>query len=298
MNEKLYNKIYSNVTIIIIIIFFLFLLFCLVFPLIHPWTLTIFEFIKLIPLPTFFINETILKWVQEGLRIYFNHEVVFDTKNIPESSIKCLMPHGIIPFNLLCLYNNEFFEKENNNIVSSHLLFTFPLLKDMLNFCNVIPAEYKLMKSKLENNKSIILFPGGVREVFSTDHRKEIICIKKRTGIFKMALETGKPLIPIYTFGLTSLHKRSGISLTLPMFFNNEKETIAFYYGRYYTIYPFRKKLLTVIGEPIEVNKLDNITDKDIEILRDRYIKSVKKLYKKWRCKYSKDWENRKIKFR
>jgi len=71
--------------------------------------------------------------------------------------------------------------------------------------------------------------------------------------------------------------------------------TDAWYFGQYYTPFPMREKLLTVVGNPIHIEKKEKITLVDIELLRNRYITEVKRLYKKWAPYYNVLWRKRKL---
>ena len=102
-------------------------------------------------------------------------------------------------------------------------------------------------------------------------------------------------LLPIYTFGITTLYERSEVTVTLPFFFKNDKDNLAWYYGKYYTPFPMKKNLITVVGSPIYVTKKDVITKNDIDNLRNKYIIIVKNLYQKWALKYDSSWINREL---
>jgi hypothetical protein len=289
-------KKYLAVGIIVLFVIFLFI-FCLIVPLLHPQILLFVETIKLIPLPSFLVNLNMFQWICEGIKDYFEHTVHYENINEETNKkyIKCLMPHGFIPFSFFCLHNQPFFKKDTYAV--SHQLYDFPVLLQYLKMLNIFPVDYSILKRELKNN-SLVLYPGGVREAFTTTHKKEVFCIKKRKGIFRLALETGTSIIPIYTFGLTETYQRSSISITLPFFFKNDEDTIAWYFGKYYSLFPIKKKLFTVVGKPIEIKQIKTPSLKDICILRKKYIKEVKRIFLKYKEKYQKDWKTKKIVFR
>jgi hypothetical protein len=59
----------------------------------------------------------------------------------------------------------------------------------------------------LKNNHTIGISTGGVAEVFETDSPSgdEVIVLKSRKGMIKMAFRTGASLVPCYLFGNTKL---------------------------------------------------------------------------------------------
>lgn len=236
------------------------------------------------------------KWLFRYTSNYFDHKIVY-TQPIKQYNfdkniyIQCLMPHGIIPFNMFCLLNDKNFDK--NIPVVSDILYDIPLLSHLVKTKNAIPARYNKMDDVLSKNKSIIVYAGGVQEVFETNDKKEIIVIKKRKGIFHLALKNGISLLPMYTFGITQLHEKSEMSLSLPILFKNK--SISWYSGLFNTPFPMRKNLLTVVGNPIRVSQRNKITDKDISLLRDKYIAVVISLFNKWKTVYNPDWKDKEL---
>jgi 2-acylglycerol O-acyltransferase 2 len=294
--------VYGHSAICLVVVGAIFLLLCMIVPLSQPWTLPILEIMKDIPIPRFLLNDSTITWLSRGISKYFDSQIVYDgiaprdfqSKRL----IKCMMPHGVIPFGIACVYNQIGFESPRNTYVVAHQLYNFPLLVQCLRYLKFVPASYDLMKNAIHTYRSLVLFPGGVRETFMTSHKKEVIVIKKRKGVFRLALETGIPLVPCYTFGLSILYERSGVSITLPFFFKNDKDSVAWFYGKYYTPYPMKKRLLTVIGEVIPVEHIKNPTEKDIRRLRRQYKKAVRNLFDKWKGKYCSQWKERKLVFR
>ena len=261
---------------------------------IHPKFLILVEFIKRIYLPSFLTSDTLLKWEFKGISSFFDHEIIYtqDEKNYNFKNtqyIKCLMPHGIVPFTIWCLWgdNVNAFNYVDNTFVTATQLYEFPFISHYAKACHSIPSNYSDMENALKQKKSLIVYKGGLREMFSCSHKKDVIMIKKRKGIFYMALKNGVSLLPIYTFGITSLYERSGITITLPFFFKNDTDSLSWYYGKYNTPFPLKKKLLTVVGSPIYVSKKNIITDKDINDLRNRYIIVIQNLYDKWSRYYN-----------
>ena len=167
----------------------------------------------------FFFN-----WLFKGLDSYFNHEIHYEKDNYDfenKNYIKILMPHGIIPYSYFCIKgnrNNKLFNKKRDKLAIMHQFFNFPLSYFCGKILNVIPSKYYDMENIIKNNKSLIVYLGGVRETFSASEKDEILYIKKRRGIFRLALENNTPLLPIYTFGITQLYKKSEVELIIPFF--------------------------------------------------------------------------------
>lgn len=60
----------------------------------------------------------------------------------------------------------------------------------------------------LEQKKSIGISTGGVAEVFETNSKTgdEVVVLKSRQGLVKLAMRTGASLVPCYLFGNTQLY--------------------------------------------------------------------------------------------
>jgi 1-acyl-sn-glycerol-3-phosphate acyltransferase len=139
------------------------------------------------------------------------------------------------------------------------------------------------MKAALEEGHSISLSPGGMREMLYED----TTILARRRGIFKMALETGTPLVPVISMGEADLCK----GVELPGWFQAALEpydacipvptwkTVCRFLG--ISQNPLKDPILTVLGEPIKVDKLENPTEAQISDLRNRYIKTLSAMYKK-----------------
>jgi 1-acyl-sn-glycerol-3-phosphate acyltransferase len=299
-----YPNFYENFTVFLVILLFIFAGISGISALLHPWLLIIIEFIKAIKLPSILTSDKLLKWEFQGICNFFKHKVFYvqnkqnyNFKN--KQYIKCLMPHGIMPFTIWCLWGDkneeDVFNWKNNNFVAAHQMYEFPFISHYAKACNAIPSNYSNMENVLKENKSLIVYPGGLREMFACSHKQETIVINKREGIFYLAIKNGVPLLPIYTFGITTIYERSGVTVTLPFFFKNDKDSVSWYYGKYNTPFPLKKKLITVVGSPIYVTKKDNITKKDINNLRNRYIIITQKLYNNWCVKYNSNWKKKEL---
>lgn len=146
---------------------------------------------------------------------------------------------------------------------------------------NAIPAEYFSMKKALENN-SICLAPGGMREMLY----KDSAILSKRRGIFKMALETGTPLIPIISKGEDYLYSIIEVPSFIQDFLGNYDICIGI--PTYKSIvkmislstHPLKDPVVSIVGKAVPVERVEFPTDTQISELRKKYISVLKQLYK------------------
>jgi len=123
---------------------------------------------------------------------------------------------------------------------------------------------------------------GGVREMLTAEGKHMKLYIRKRTGIFRIALDTKTPLVPVLTYGENEvfprsnewwatelnklLHSYTGMAIGIPTW-----KTLQNWFELSYR--PL-KPIVTHVGSPISATG-------DIPALRNTYIKAVEELFKK-----------------
>jgi 1-acyl-sn-glycerol-3-phosphate acyltransferase len=185
-------------------------------------------------------------------------------------------------FNSLKLARHDMYTP--NNIVSLSLFHYIPVVNDIASYFNNIPSDYQSIKQTIHSGHSVSIMLGGVREMMDTEPRKIKLHVKKRSGLFKISLETRKPIIPVLTYGENELFEPAknyyteslndflythfGISIPFV--------TLHSLYKWYQLSYKPIDEIHSYVGNPITPRK-----DDTIETLRNRYIESVKKLFRK-----------------
>lgn len=207
-------------------------------------------------------------------------------KDIPEGRhIYMWHPHGVFNlsnfFHIGTSYTNWPVLKTPIKPSAINFLSYMPFGLEIFEQFNAIPAEYFSMKKALESN-SITVAPGGMREMLY----KDSAILSKRRGIFKMALETGTPLVPIISKGEESLYS----IIEVPQWIQDylEKYDICISIPTYKSTvkmlslltHPLKDPVISVIGAPIAVERVESPTDDQISELRAKYISALKLLYK------------------
>lgn len=70
----------------------------------------------------------------------------------------------------------------------------------------MLPASRDSITQILKSGKSVVLVPGGVREIHFVKKGKEVVFLKQRFGFVKLAIQTGSPLLPVFAFGQTAAY--------------------------------------------------------------------------------------------
>ena len=169
-------------------------------------------------------------------------------------------------------------------VASLSLLHYVPVLHDIASYFNNIPSDYQSIKQAIQSGHSVSIMLGGVREMMDIEPRKIKLHVKKRIGLFKIAIETGKPIIPILTYGENELFepaKNYYTDILNNFLYSTFGISIPFVtFNSLYMWYQLSYKPLDIIhsytGKPIIPDK-----DETVDTLRNKYISSIKKLFRK-----------------
>lgn len=210
-----------------------------------------------------------------------------------KQAIYILHPHGICSLTHVFHIGTDMTNWPYKNVkgVMHFLLSKIPFLLDFIDEDHVVDSTYTAMKEHVKTGRSMSMCLGNFTEGKYTDDTRITAIVKRRGGIFKMAIETGVPIIPVlsygeqskfkqlYTFGILEyLSKLTGLEINCPSF-SCISEWLSIYKE------PFKKKIYTHIGQPIEVGPARNPTKEEIHALRDKYMDALRSLYKETRPK-------------
>ncbi|KAH0814407.1 hypothetical protein GEV33_008384 [Tenebrio molitor] len=141
--------------------------------------------------------------------------------------------------------------------------------------------------------------PGGAVEAYNSQPGKYKFVVKKRKGFVKVALKNGSPLVPVISFGETDLFRQidnralRNVQEFLRKYFFLGLPPVVFM-GRGFFQYSFgmiprRKQITTVrkilMGIPVEVTKLENPTNEQIEELHDKFVQALVALFDEYKYK-------------
>ncbi len=215
--------------------------------------------------------------------------------------LMAMHPHGIIGMSAWSCFLNEHegsFASMCPNMevrfVTLASNFKIPFFRELLLWVGLIDASASTIKYTLNRGSSVLIMVGGAEEsLYARPNTAEII-LNKRKGFVKIALQMGTPIVPVYCFGENELFYQvdnprgsllrkaqeyiKGITgVALPVIHGRG----IFFYD--YGFLPFRVPLVTVIGEPIPVPKLEAPADEEISKYHALYIENLKKLYNEYK---------------
>ena len=209
------------------------------------------------------------------------------TETIPEGKyIFACHPHGVFSMSHFFHIGTRLTDWPSHlrpiKITTLSILQWLPFGKELFENVSAVPSEYHAMKNVLLNGESISVAVGGMREMLGHEYN-----VSRRRGIFKMALETGTPIVPMLSFGEHSLFSLVPINPAIQAWLEPYDiciciptlHSISKWIGMLYN--PLKNPIMSVVGKPISVVQIDNPTEKDISDLRHKYIDALKELFTK-----------------
>lgn len=79
--------------------------------------------------------------------------------------------------------------------------FTIPGFRTLMRRLGQVPASSKNAAAALADGASVLVYPGGVHEVFRPWRDRDRVDLNGRTGFVKLALRTGVPVVPVVGHG-------------------------------------------------------------------------------------------------
>jgi 2-acylglycerol O-acyltransferase 2 len=243
-----------------------------------------------------------LKWLIKGLRGYFDGaEIKFVDKEALEvidgPIIFGCHPHGIFGLSALINFGLGAFDggfgealprSRPVHILTLRFSFLVPFWRDLLVRFGLGPVDRQTCRRVLgEAGHSVAVVVGGAREALHSRPGQYEIILKKRRGLFKLAVEQHTPIVPVFSFGDVDLYDQ--VSLPWPvswlqvLVMKLTGFSLPFPSGRFGSLLPFRKRLMTVVGRPIDPK------GKSVEELHDCYIEQVREIFMKYSPKNCKE---------
>ncbi|CAL8094780.1 unnamed protein product [Calicophoron daubneyi] len=211
-------------------------------------------------------------------------------------------PHGI--FSSGCFFNfmtdagnfRKLFPNLRPFIAALKIHFKIPFYRDIIMAIGGVGSSRIGLRYLLDSEKCkkkgnfVIVVVGGPQELLEARPGRYVTHVSKRFGFFRLALQTGSPMIPCITFGETNMYHQvqnkpgSYLRRFQDLFLKLTTVPLPLFYG--YGPIPYPSKLTTVVGAPIECERVENPTNEQVAAVKEKYLQKLKELFERYKNKY------------
>jgi len=201
--------------------------------------------------------------------------------------IVATVPHGVISFVGLCCWVNAPDDlRRIKTAVASSLLY-IPILKNVMGIFGLTSASASNLKKHFKKDGvdgSIVVYIGGIAELFKSSRKDERLHLANRKGFIKLALREGVDILPAYFFGNTSVLT---VMKTGPLANLSRKiqAALTYFWGKFYLPIPRDEKLLYARGRPLGLPHIPEPTQEDIDKWHAKYCEEITRLFEKYKEK-------------
>lgn len=206
-------------------------------------------------------------------------------------------PHGVLPFaNVLSIPAINTFGFRKFAGAPASIVFRTPFLRYLTLFECVQVDRSSILKA-IGNGTCVGIVPDGMAGIFRMHEAPlEIVTLLNRKGLARLALRTGTPILPAYSFGNTQVlscwYDRFGF---LEGVSRRLQASLFVYWGRWGLPIPRRAQITMVVGKVIAVDKVEQPTDEQVDALHARILNEMRVHFD--RHKAALGWGERELRF-
>mmetsp|Transcript_5608 Transcript_5608/g.13047 ORF Transcript_5608/g.13047 Transcript_5608/m.13047 type:complete len:339 (-) Transcript_5608:3187-4203(-) len=233
-------------------------------------------------------SEWMRKWrMWNAIKRYFPMKLVKKAEiSSDKQVIFSVHPHAILPFAGLIQLGLDLNHKDS--VLSPHrearglaasFCFYVPIYRDILLGAGIVDASRFSARKCLDNKYSVFVVPGGATEALYTDDKTDTLVLRNRRGFIKLALEYGTPIVPVFSFGETEMFGQLPATSWIQKARVKFQKIFGFSLPLVSNIIPRKIPITTVVGEPMEVPKVENPPDAVVNEYLQKYIDHLTAFY-------------------
>ncbi|KAB0800721.1 hypothetical protein PPYR_06460 [Photinus pyralis] len=232
--------------------------------------------------------------------------------NAKRNYLFCCFPHGVMPLGVAGAFLTDYggfdecFPNHIRRLATLRHFFSIPFYREYLlsaGQCSASENSLNYMLSYPGGGNIVGLTVGGAEEALYAKPGNYYVVLKKRKGFIRVALRNGSPLVPVFSFGVIDIYDQmsnpylkrlqnyvksvTGVALILPIGCGFLQD--------WFGILPKSRPITTIVGDPIEVSRIENPSQNQIEDLHSRFVEQLEKLFNDHKHSYVRDADNVKL---
>ncbi|GAB5031861.1 diacylglycerol acyltransferase partial [Nannochloropsis oceanica] len=228
-----------------------------------------------------------------GNRYFYPQEVIFDGFNEikPDSrSLICMHPHGILTIGWALTSTSPTMAHANVKWLVTEALLRLPFISDFLSWNGCAHASKSYMQNRMTKGANLALLPGGFEEASLYQRNTYRVYVRKRTGFIVYALRYGYKIYPSFVFGeekcYFSLIPDWGWLTATRLWLNQYRIPAVAFVGKLFLVPGWDSHLITVIGAPVVLPRLDKPTEEEVGKYHLMYVSALMELFEKHKRQY------------
>lgn len=169
--------------------------------------------------------------------------------------------------------------------LSDRVFFGTPIVRDALWASGIVEGNRTNARRLLEADELIFTMPGGAREALAAEEDRYKLIWPDAAGFARMALQTGAPVIPVASIGSDDFYRqtvsaetnRKNLFGSLVRAVVNEDRYVPPIYAGLGAL-PLPQQLYFLIGEPIEVESVDDPSEATVAELTAQVKEALEEL--------------------
>ncbi|KAJ8971205.1 hypothetical protein NQ314_000807 [Rhamnusium bicolor] len=226
----------------------------------------------------------------------------------------CSFPHGMLSTGSFNAFGTEFggfrnfFPHHIPHVVTLSQHYVMPFFRELALALGGISSSAKSIDYVLGipgGGHVCVLMVGGAAEAYFCKPGSYKLIIKNRKGFVKLALKNGTPLVPVLSFGETDLfdqvegsrlrniqeflRKLIGLAPVVPI----GRGFFQYSFG----IIPRRSQVTTVVGKPLDMPKIEEPTNDQIDEYHSKFLKLLAEMFEEQKYNYLENPEDKMLIF-
>lgn len=209
-------------------------------------------------------------------------------------------PHGIVVLSRVSAYGGSWekvFPGIHTRALGASTMFYIPLGREFCLWLGGVDASRSTAYKVLNDGTSVVVYPGGVPEIFKTDPNSKVneLVLRKRLGFVKLAMRHGAELVPSFVFGEKWLYNMWNPPQGVIDFFRKTlKIPMIIFWGKFMWMPkppPKGKRFGVVYGKPIPTKLTANPSEEEVCAVHKLYVAEIERLFAQYKKEFGYDSE-------